>query len=111
RPASTVTGHSLVGITTIQYLKRGLEQNCNVKPETPIVDIPKIVFDAAFDRRGCGSRSPASVHLRPSCQSWLHTAPERVVPNHFVELIVVGQRMRARPHQRHVAFEDVEQLW
>src|SRR5450755_2923051 len=108
---TTLTECPLVGIATEQYLNGSLEQNRQVKRETPIVDIPKIVFDASFDRRGSGSWSPASVHLRPSCQPRLYTAPKCVIPNHLVKLIVVGHRMRAWPHQRHAAFQHVEQLW
>src|ERR1700682_1862557 len=109
--STTLTESPLVGIATEQYLNGSLEQNRKVKRETPIVDIPKIVFDASFDRRGSGSRSPASVHLCPSCQPRLYTAPKRVIPNHLVKLIVVGHRRGALPHQRHAAFQHVEQLW
>ena len=49
RPAPTLTEYALVGVVTAQYLHWSLQQNRKIKPETPIVDIPKIVFDASFD--------------------------------------------------------------
>src|SRR3954452_8655918 len=72
--------------------------------------MPEIVFDATFDRGRGGSRSPASVHLCPACQSGLYPSAERIISDDFVKLVVMGQCVRAWPHQTHVAVQHVEQL-
>src|ERR1700757_4162729 len=86
------------------------EQYRNVKRKTPVVDVPKVIFDTLFDRGRGGSRSSAAVYLRPSGQSWFDATPECVVSHDLVEFVIVGHRVRTRSHQRHAAVQHVEQL-
>ena len=85
----------LAGVATAQDFDWRLEQNSEVKPKTPVVDVPEIVFDASCDRGRRGSWSPASIHLCPACQSGLYASAERIISDDLVELVVMSHRVRA----------------
>ena len=101
---------ALVGVVAAHHLDGSPEDDGEVEPQAPVVYIPKVVLDALLERSRCWGWSSASVHLRPSGQSRLDAAPERVLPKHLVEFIVVSDRMGARPHQRHAAVQYVQKL-
>src|SRR5215475_7433524 len=94
----SVADRSLAGVVAAHHLDGCPKNDGKVEPQTPIVDIPKVVIDALLDRCRRGSWSSASVYLRPPGQSRLYAAPVGIVPNNFVKFVVMGNRMRARPY-------------
>src|SRR4051812_32945608 len=80
-----------VGVPFAQHFKEGLDQDLDVQPKAPVVDIPKIKLHALGDplnRRGCTARSIA---LRPPRHPRLHVMTECIITQHSFEVIVMGQ--------------------
>jgi hypothetical protein len=57
---------ALIGILTTKYLYWSPQQDRKIKPETPVINIPQIIFDASLDGYGRWRRSPISIDLCPS---------------------------------------------
>jgi hypothetical protein len=89
----------LIGITSPEDLDRSPEQDREIEPKAPVVDIPEVIFDAPLDQSRCGRRSPAPVDLCPPRQSGPHAAPQCIITDKLVELAVVRDGMRAWSHK------------
>jgi hypothetical protein len=48
RPIRVAHGN-LIGVVSPQNFDRSLEQDREIESETPVVDVPKVIFDASFD--------------------------------------------------------------
>ena len=44
-----VAPSNLIGVASPQNLDRSLEQDREIEPEGPVVDVPEVIFDASFD--------------------------------------------------------------
>src|SRR5581483_5283717 len=77
-----------------------------VEPHRPVLDVIQIVFDPLLERRV----APPSVDLRPSGQTRLHLVAQHVLRNPMLELLDKVRALGPRPHDRHVAAEDVPEL-
>ena len=92
-----------VSVPFAQNLEDRLDQDQQVKPEAPIVNVPQIELHAlrnVFDRRR-GTTGP--IALRPARYAGLDVMAEGIVTQLSFKIVVVGQRVRARPNQGHVA--------
>src|SRR4029077_16963190 len=110
RQKARVASGNLIGVAPPQNLDRSLEQDREIEPEAPVVNVPEVIFDASLDQGRCGRSSPEPMDLRPTGQSRFDALAEGVVPNDLVELAVVWDGMGARSRQGHAAFENIEQL-
>src|ERR1035437_9077475 len=80
-----------------QYLQHRHPQDLDIKRKAPMIHVPHVQLELLFP-----SEAVASVHLRPSGDTWLHLvalAFERGVSGQ-----VFGEQ-RARPDQAHIAIE------
>src|SRR5712664_459385 len=97
-------------VALAQHLKNGLDQNLDVEPKAPVVDVPQIHFYAPcnlFDGGGCASQS---IDLRPSRHPGFDVMAEGVVLQQSFKLVVVSQGMRPWSDQRHFSPQDVYKL-
>ena len=98
-PDADRTAMSLISVTLSQDFIKCLDQDLDVEPKAPIVDIPQIqlhAFRDVFDRWRC---SPCAITLGPSCHPGLDVMAKGVVAQNVFEVIVVGQRVRSWPDQ------------
>ena len=95
---------SSVRVAFPQHLKKCLQQYVDVKPKAPVVDVPEIQLHTLGDvlnRRRGASRSVA---LSPSRHARLDVMSEGIIGDELLEIIVMGQRVRTRADQGHIAF-------
>src|SRR4051794_40424609 len=89
----------LISVVLSHDFKKCLDQDLDVQPETPVVDVPQIKLHASldvFDRRGS---APGTVALRPASYARLDVMPEGVVAQDGLEIVVMREGMRTRPDQ------------
>ena len=92
---TALTGMSgSVSVALTQYLEKGLDQDLDIEPKAPIVDVPKIEFYALGDGLHGGRGAPGAIALRPPRQPWLDMMPESIVFEDFLEIAVMGKGMR-----------------
>src|SRR3546814_7673575 len=112
-PRSTRTDTRFPYTTLFRSDEGAAQQDSEVERERPVLDVEKVVLDAPLDLfHGVGLSAPA-VHLRPAGDARLHPVARRVgVDGFLVEPPggLGGGRVRARPDQRHVASEHVDEL-
>ena len=99
-----------VGIPLSQDLEARLDQDQQVKPEAPIVNVPQIELHAlrnVFDRRR-GTTGP--IALRPARYAGLDVMAKGIVAQHGFKVVVVGQGVRTRSNQGHVARQNIPEL-
>lgn len=92
-----------VGVALPKDLERRLDQYQEIEPKAPIIDIPEVQLHAfcnVFDRWGS---APGTIALSPTRDAWLDVMAERIIAQHCLKIVVMGQRMRAGAYQRHVA--------
>ena len=99
-----------IGVMFSRNLEKRLHQYLDIKPQTPVVDVPKIKphsFRDVFDR---GRSTSGAVALSPTGYAWLDVVTKRVVAEDAFEIVVVCQRMWARPYEGHVAPQHIHKL-
>src|SRR5205823_11500296 len=99
-----------VSVALTQHLEKGLDQYLDVQPQAPVVDVPEVEFDAFGDVLDRGRAAARSVALRPTGHAGFDVMPESILAQHRLEIVVMGQRMRARNDQGHIPPEDVQKL-
>src|SRR5262249_52898812 len=93
-----------------QNFKACPEQNRQVKSERPVINIPKICAHALRHlMHGSGFPSQA-VNLGPACHARLHGKPVLVTGDQGAVFHIVGDRMRTRADQGHVALQHIQKL-
>ena len=101
---------SSISVVLSQDFEQRLENNLDIKPKTPIVDVPKVQphsFGDVFDRWCCAS---GTIALRPAGYSWFDVMSKGVVAQDSFEIVVMGQGMRTRAYQRHVPQQHIHEL-
>jgi hypothetical protein len=88
----------------------GAKQDMKIEHKRPIVDVIEVVVDALLHLLVSVGLSPIAMNLRPSGDAGFDVVPPGVEGDATLVLPIVSQRMRARPDERHVALDDVEQL-
>ena len=99
-----------VSVPFAQDFKKSLDQYLDVQPETPIIDVPQIKLHPLrdmFDRWRCAS---GAVALSPTSHARLDVMAKGVIAYDIFEMVVVGQSVRARPDQRHLTLQYIQQL-
>jgi hypothetical protein len=97
-----------VCIALPQNLKKRLDQDLDIKPKAPIVDVPKIELYALGYILNRQHRSTRAIALSPTCHAWFHMVSVRILTQDRLEMIVVCHRMRARTNQRHIALQYIQ---
>src|ERR1700730_5165423 len=82
-----------------------------IEPEGPVLDVVKIHANAQAHLLGVLGRPPQALDLRPSRHARLDAVAAGIAVEPVAVVVIVGERMRSRPNQRHLATQDVEQLW
>src|SRR5450759_2760698 len=80
------------------------EKNADVEPERPLLDVLPIEVDHILKVE----HFAAATDLPQPCDAGLRIEPAEVV---ILVLLEVGLEEGPRPHERHLANEDVYQLW
>src|SRR5262245_47762080 len=99
-----------VSVSFSQNLEDRPDQDQQVKPEAPIVNVPQIELHAlrnVFDRRR-GTTGP--IALRPARYAGLDVMAKGIVAQHDFKVVVVGQGVRTRPNQGHVTRQNIPKL-
>src|SRR5258708_16633786 len=89
------------------------QQNLEVEPDRPIVDIFQIVGDALAGLQEIADLAAQAMHLRPPGDARLYPVPGEIVADRLVVELVSrahGDDMRPRPDDRHLAAYDVDEL-
>ena len=95
------------------FSRDGQNHDAQIKPDGPVLDVRQVTRDPVFDLvQGFRFTAP-SVHLSPAGDARFDAMAESIPGNNISKQLVlrlgVG-RMGTRSNQRHVAFEDVQQL-
>src|SRR5712675_1678139 len=98
----------MVGTASRRLISRGLSQghenrlqdNPEVKPRGPIVDVPKVVLDAGLHLLDLTCLTSIASDLRPPCQTRLDVMPKRVVGDQLFVFGVVRCGVRAWTDKR-----------
>lgn len=83
------------------------EYNPNIKPDRPMLNIPNIVLNAAFNRRV----APVAMHLRPASDAGTDQMLEHIKRDGLFKLFDEMRDFRPRTNKTHVPFKYVEKLW
>lgn len=97
-------------ISLSQDLKKGLDQNLNNEPETPVVDIPEVHLDSLGDLVDRPGGTAQSMNLCPSGHARLDMVTRRVVLQQLLKVVVMGQGVWSGPNQGHLSPNDIEHL-
>ena len=84
----------------------GEEQNLQVKPDAPVLDIIDIISNALRDR----GVSPQTVDLRPSGYAGAYEMLEHVAGHLLLEAFDKEGDFGSRPDQAHIAFQHIPEL-
>src|SRR5690242_5851806 len=93
-----------------QELEASQNENPQVEPEAPVLDVPKVTIDPLFHQLELGGLSAEAVDLRPTGQARLHMLTKGVVGDEFGVPVVMGNGMRPRTDQRHVSSQHIDEL-
>src|ERR1700722_364367 len=99
-----------VGVSLSQNLEKRFDQDLDVKPEAPVIDVPQVQLHALGDIVERWRRAAGTIALCPAGYAWLHVMPESIVAENLFEITVVSQRMGAGTDQGHIPFQYVYQL-
>ena len=97
-----------IGIPFSQHLDKGLQQYLDIKPEAPIVDVPKIKLHPFGDVLDRWRGSPRAIALSPPGHARLDVMAKGVIADEPFEVIVARQCVGTRADQRHIPFLDVQ---
>jgi hypothetical protein len=81
-----------------------------VKPKTPIIDVPEIKGHSVPHLLHLCRLSPEAVHLRPPRYPWFDMMTECIVRYEVRVLIIMGDGMWARTDERHITLQHVKEL-
>lgn len=101
---------SSISVACLENLEGRLDHDFEVEQQRPVIDIPKVKADALCDLGGLWCCAAAAIALRPPGNAGFDVVTEGVFANNFFELIVMGESVRARTDDRHVAAKHVEKL-
>src|SRR5215207_8815748 len=112
RPRATASGrlratsHPLLDVVAPQQSRDRHQDDLQVEPQRPVLDVVVVPLDAVVERR-----LPAqSLHLRPPGQAGLDAVAVAVAVDVLLEGANEVRALGTRPDDRHVAAQDVEQL-
>src|SRR5437763_14756984 len=99
-----------IGLGLSQSHDSRLQDNPQVEQRAPIVDVPKIVLDAALHLFDLTSLTSVTVDLRPPRQARFDMMPKSIIGYHCFIFGVMRRGVRARTDEGHITPDDVEQL-
>src|ERR1051326_6208635 len=91
----------------------GHQEDLEVKPWRPVVDVPEIVIDPFSSFLRSIDLTAQPMHLGPSGDAWPHTVAQKISSNRLVIDPIACLHLhdvRTWPNERHVAKKDVEEL-
>src|SRR5690606_28098265 len=104
-PESRKTDAS-VGVRMPHAAEQREHDDLEIQPERPVLDVVEVVLDALLE---VGIAAPA-VHLGPAGDPGLHHVLLHVLRHLLLELRDEHRPLRARPDDRHLALEHVDEL-
>src|SRR4029079_4751833 len=99
-----------VGIAAPEELEDRVNEDAQVEPEAPILDVPKVAIDPLLHQLETGGFSAETIDLSPAGQAGLHVLPECVIGDELGVPVIVGYGMRSRTNDRHIAAQHVHEL-
>lgn len=81
-----------------------------VKHETPILNIPNVVFDSFFHLPKLFGETPIAVDLRPTGNARFDEMSHHVFVNHATIVLGVFEHVGAWSYNRHITEEHVDKL-
>src|SRR6266702_2926628 len=99
-----------IRVSMAQHFGKRSQQDQHVEPNTPVVDVPEIEVDTLLHELDLLGPASTALNLRPTGYSGFDVMPERVFRQQIAVVAVMGERMRARADQRHVAKQNIEEL-
>ena len=88
-----------------------LENNLDIKPESPVLYIPHVFLYALFHLPQLFGFAPASVNLCISGNSRTAEVAHHIFVDDVAILFGVGKHVWSRPNDAHVTFKHIEELW
>ena len=74
-------------------------QDLDVQPQTPVVDVPEVEFCAFGDVLDRGRAPERAVALPAAGHAGLDVMAESILAQNRLKIVVMGQRMRTRTDQ------------
>src|ERR1700730_16440468 len=108
---SSISARVSKRVAFTQDFKERLDQDLDVQPEAPIIDIPEVHFYSPRDLFDRGCRATEPVNLRPSRHPGFDVMTERIILQYFFKIVGMSQRVRPRSDKRHLSPYDVHELW
>lgn len=93
-----------------EALEDGQEDDLQIQPQRPVLQIFQIVLDAHFHLFQRFGLAPPTADLRPAGNAGLDLVAQHVAADQLAVLLVVRHRMRPRPDHRHRALQHIEEL-
>src|ERR1700680_5105840 len=87
-----------VGVPFSKNLEDRLDQDQEVKPEAPIINIPQIELHALGDMFDGRRTASGAVALRPTCYAGLDVMAKSIVAQQRFKMAIVAQGVRTRPN-------------
>src|SRR6516162_1252091 len=99
-----------VSVPFSENLEDRLDQDQEVKPGTPIINVPQIELHTRCDMFDCRGGSPGAVALCPTGYARLDVIAKSIVAQYGFKVAVVSQCVRTWPYQGHVADQHIPEL-
>ena len=92
------------------HFERRARENFQIQPEAFALDILEVEIDARLHVAKPGRAAARAIDLRPAGDAGLDQMAQAIIRDPRRIIFVMGDGVRARPHQRHVAGQDIQKL-
>ena len=100
----------LIGSWMSVRQKQCFQQNAQIKPRRPVIDVPNVVLDPMLHQINGLRFAAKSVDLSPASNPRLYVMTESVIGDYLLIFVIMGHRMRAGTNQGHGTDNNVIQL-
>ena len=91
-------------------MKDGPNDDLDIKPQRPVINVIQVVVDALAHLLDILSRPPKTVDLRPTRNTGSDSMPLHVGVNLLPIVLIVFNGVRARSNNRHITKQHIEKL-
>src|SRR6185312_4302103 len=99
-----------ISVGSLDEYQRRAQNDPKVEPDGPVVDVPDIALDALDHFLDGIGFTAKTAYLGQAGKAGLHAVALHVAVKSVAEIVIVGNRMRPRPHDRHMSLQHVDEL-
>jgi hypothetical protein len=99
--AGSGAARRLIGVLAPCNLETGQQNDPQIEPQGPVIDVPDVALDALLHKIKFSSFAAKTVNLRPTGDTGLHVVPKCIVRYRFVVLTVMSDCVRPWANKRH----------